>query len=42
MQRAVAVVNKILLYDTKTTIIVTHGNLMTVLLKHFHQQNRFC
>ncbi len=41
MQRAVAVVNEILLHDTKTTFFVTHGNLMTLLLKHFHQQIGF-
>lgn len=41
MQRAVAVVNEILHSRTKVTLIVTHGNLMTLLLKHFDEQIGF-
>ncbi len=35
MQRAVAVVEEILRSDARTTAVVTHGNLMTLLLRHF-------
>ncbi|GAA6616131.1 histidine phosphatase family protein [Scytonema sp. NUACC26] len=41
MQRAVAVVDEILLNDAKVTLIVTHGNLMTLLLKYFNEQIGF-
>ena len=36
MQRAVAVLNDLLGHSVLTSMIVTHGNLMTLLLKHFN------
>jgi 2,3-bisphosphoglycerate-dependent phosphoglycerate mutase len=35
MQRAVAVVEDALKHSAQRTLLVTHGNLMTLLLKHF-------
>jgi 2,3-bisphosphoglycerate-dependent phosphoglycerate mutase len=35
MQRAVAVVTEIQRHSAQTTLLVTHGNLMALLLKHF-------
>jgi 2,3-bisphosphoglycerate-dependent phosphoglycerate mutase len=35
MQRAVAVANECALHAANATVLVTHGNLMTLLLKHF-------
>jgi len=35
MQRAVAVVTDVQRHSARTTVLVTHGNLMTLLLKHF-------
>lgn len=35
MQRAVAVVTDIQRHASQNTLLVTHGNLMTLLLKHF-------
>jgi 2,3-bisphosphoglycerate-dependent phosphoglycerate mutase len=35
MQRAVAVVADIQAHSAQTTLVVTHGNLMALLLKHF-------
>ncbi|WZF19803.1 histidine phosphatase family protein [Nostoc sp. UHCC 0302] len=38
MKRGVAVLDEILLQQSTTTsVIVTHGNLMTLMLKHFDQ-----
>jgi 2,3-bisphosphoglycerate-dependent phosphoglycerate mutase len=41
MQRVVTAVDEIFLHDAKVTIIVTHGKLMTLLLKHFDEQTGF-
>ncbi len=41
MQRAVAVVGEIVQHEATVTLIVTHGNLMTLLLKHFNEQIGF-
>jgi 2,3-bisphosphoglycerate-dependent phosphoglycerate mutase len=41
MQRAVAVLNDVLAHSARTTVIVTHGNLMTLLLKHFNPEIGF-
>ncbi|GJD19749.1 hypothetical protein RIVM261_047050 [Rivularia sp. IAM M-261] len=41
MQRAVAVVDEIVQHDATVTVLVTHGNLMTLLLKHFNEQIGF-
>jgi 2,3-bisphosphoglycerate-dependent phosphoglycerate mutase len=38
MMRGVAVVNRALEQTTKPIVIVTHGNLMTLILKHFDEQ----
>jgi 2,3-bisphosphoglycerate-dependent phosphoglycerate mutase len=35
MQRAVAVVTELQRHSASRTVLVTHGNLMTLLLKHF-------
>jgi 2,3-bisphosphoglycerate-dependent phosphoglycerate mutase len=35
MMRGVAVVNEAMQQATNSTVIVTHGNLMTLILKHF-------
>ena len=35
MQRAAAVANECALHAADVTVLVTHGNLMTLLLKHF-------
>jgi 2,3-bisphosphoglycerate-dependent phosphoglycerate mutase len=35
MQRAVAVVEDVRAHPAQTTLLVTHGNLLTLLLKHF-------
>lgn len=35
MQRAVAVVTELQRHSAQTTLLVTHGNLMALLLKHF-------
>jgi 2,3-bisphosphoglycerate-dependent phosphoglycerate mutase len=41
MQRAVAVVSECALHAANITVLVTHGNLMTLLLKHFNQRIGF-
>ena len=41
MQRAVAVVADIQAHSAQTTLLVTHGNLMTLLLKHFDDSTGF-
>ena len=41
MQRAAAVVSECELHDADVTLLVTHGNLMTLLLKHFDQRIGF-
>ena len=41
MQRAVAVVRECVLHCADITLLVTHGNLMTLLLKHFDPQIGF-
>jgi 2,3-bisphosphoglycerate-dependent phosphoglycerate mutase len=41
MDRATAVVNGIFQEDAETTIIVTHGNLMALLIKSFDQEFGF-
>jgi 2,3-bisphosphoglycerate-dependent phosphoglycerate mutase len=40
-QRAVAVLNDVLAHSVGTSVIVTHGNLMTLLLKHFNPEIGF-
>ncbi len=37
MQRAAAVVRDVELHSAEVTLLVTHGNLMALLLKHFDQ-----
>ncbi|BCL33860.1 histidine phosphatase family protein [Nostoc sp. MS1] len=37
MNRGVAVVHEVLKQPINTSVIVTHGNLMTLMLKHFDQ-----
>ena len=41
MERAVSFVSQILKHDTQRTAIVTHGKLMTLLLKHFDERFGF-
>jgi 2,3-bisphosphoglycerate-dependent phosphoglycerate mutase len=41
MQRAVAVVREIELHPADTIVLVTHGNLMALLLKHFDRRIGF-
>ncbi len=41
MERAVAVVKDVLQRDVLTTVVVTHGNLMALLLKHFDDRFGF-
>jgi 2,3-bisphosphoglycerate-dependent phosphoglycerate mutase len=41
MQRAVAVVSEVLAHPADVTLLVTHGNLMTLLLKHFDDRIGF-
>jgi 2,3-bisphosphoglycerate-dependent phosphoglycerate mutase len=41
MQRAAAVVSESELHTADVTLLVTHGNLMTLLLKHFDQRIGF-
>lgn len=41
MQRAVAVVTDIQRHAAQSTLLVTHGNLMALLLKHFDDSNGF-
>jgi 2,3-bisphosphoglycerate-dependent phosphoglycerate mutase len=41
MQRAAAVVSEIVIHPVSVTLLVTHGNLMTLLLKHFDQRIGF-
>lgn len=41
MARGVAVIEEILAGDAETTAVVTHGNLMTLLLKHFDDRFGF-
>lgn len=41
MNRIVEVVKKVFKSNNKTTIIVTHGNLMSLLLKHFNNNFGF-
>lgn len=41
MERAVTVVNEVLRDGVFPTVIVTHGNLMTLLLKHFDDRFGF-
>lgn len=41
MNRAIEVVEEILKSDIQNTILVTHGNLMALLLKHFDDQFGF-
>jgi 2,3-bisphosphoglycerate-dependent phosphoglycerate mutase len=41
MQRAAAVVREVELHTAQVTLLVTHGNLMTLLLKYFDQQIGF-
>ncbi|MBR8839807.1 MAG: histidine phosphatase family protein [Stigonema ocellatum SAG 48.90 = DSM 106950] len=41
MQRVVAVADEIFLHDAKVTLIATHGQLMTLLLKHFNENIGF-
>jgi 2,3-bisphosphoglycerate-dependent phosphoglycerate mutase len=38
MKRGVAVLDEILQQSVTTSVIVTHGNLMTLILKHFDQR----
>jgi 2,3-bisphosphoglycerate-dependent phosphoglycerate mutase len=38
MMRGVAVVNQAVEQTTKPVVLVTHGNLMTLILKHFDEQ----
>jgi 2,3-bisphosphoglycerate-dependent phosphoglycerate mutase len=38
MTRGVAVVDQALKQSTKPAVLVTHGNLMTLILKHFDEQ----
>lgn len=40
-QRAVAVLDGVLAHSARTSVIVTHGNLMTLLLKHFNAEIGF-
>ena len=40
-QRAVTVINDLVASDVHTSAIVTHGNLMTLLLKHFNPEIGF-
>jgi 2,3-bisphosphoglycerate-dependent phosphoglycerate mutase len=40
-QRVVAVLNDVIAHTARTTVIVTHGNLMTLLLKHFKSEIGF-
>ncbi|MFN6461759.1 MAG: histidine phosphatase family protein [Nostoc sp. DedVER02] len=35
MARGIAVIDELLQQETNTIAIVTHGNLMTLILKHF-------
>jgi 2,3-bisphosphoglycerate-dependent phosphoglycerate mutase len=41
MQRGAAVVRENELHSATVTLLVTHGNLMTLLLKHFDQRIGF-
>jgi 2,3-bisphosphoglycerate-dependent phosphoglycerate mutase len=41
MNRAVSVIQDIFVGTTETTVIVTHGNLMTLILKHFDERFGF-
>ncbi len=41
LQRATAVVSEIVMHPADVTLLVTHGNLMTLLLKHFDPQIGF-
>jgi len=41
MQRAVAVLNDAIGHTARTSVIVRHGNLMTLLLKHFNAEIGF-
>nr|WP_040203632.1 histidine phosphatase family protein [Neobacillus jeddahensis] len=41
MKRIVKVVNEVFSSNNKNTIIVTHGNLMSLLLKHFNKDFGF-
>jgi 2,3-bisphosphoglycerate-dependent phosphoglycerate mutase len=41
MDRAVAVVNEIFQGEANTTLIVTHGNLMALLIKYFNKEFGF-
>lgn len=38
MMRGVAVVDQVMHQNTSSIVIVTHGNLMTLMLKHFNEQ----
>lgn len=38
MARGVAVINEVMLQATSSVVIVTHGNLMTLILKHFDER----
>lgn len=38
MMRGLAVVNQTMHQTTSSVVIVTHGNLMTLILKHFNEQ----
>jgi 2,3-bisphosphoglycerate-dependent phosphoglycerate mutase len=38
MMRGVAVVDQAIEQNTMSTVLVTHGNLMTLILKHFDEQ----
>lgn len=40
-QRIVAVLSSVMLHPARTTVIVTHGNLMTLLLKHLNPEVDF-
>lgn len=41
MQRAVSMLDEVLAHQVSTSVIVTHGNLMTLLLKHFNPEFGF-
>jgi 2,3-bisphosphoglycerate-dependent phosphoglycerate mutase len=41
MDRGVSVIQDILAGTSETTIMVTHGNLMTLILKHFDERSGF-
>ena len=41
MQRAADLVREVELHAAEVTLLVTHGNLMTLLLKHFDQRIGF-